>query len=300
MDRPEQKPKDIRQERDRSVYQFLLESLTDLDDGKTGNPNEYSIAKQWDQNRVFVRRVLRSVLHERYYPNEKLETVPTLILGKLVEILLAIESYQNKQPDRTDGTQTLKVLTYTDELQVIRKFTQLTPEEQQKLKLRAGSERQLLEQLDDIVADPVKGLDPKHCIAFFREALKIYESLKKIELKRDSPKSQVEFIRFNVEKLLEDYYKNAREDVRKKKLEEYIEKIQREIDRIEFQSGIKQVSNVLGEKVSDRLAPLFIYKLTCSLVENKVLTEQFSVFLDLLKLKKNPHYHLILIKMKIH
>lgn len=64
------------QERDKSVYLYLLTCLTDLEiSEKKGKkqPNEGSIAKQWGikNNRVFIQRVLRSTLPQYYDEAEK-------------------------------------------------------------------------------------------------------------------------------------------------------------------------------------------------------------------------------------
>ena len=83
------------QSRDRQVYRYLL-NLTDLGlDDKSTSPNESSIAKQWGvtENRIFIRRVLRSVLFDELYADkeDKPSPVPGLTLSKLVNILSALQ-----------------------------------------------------------------------------------------------------------------------------------------------------------------------------------------------------------------
>jgi hypothetical protein len=88
LDTENQRQSDEDRQRDAAVYLHLLNNLTDLDISEDSpKPNEYKIAKQWRQNRIFVRRVLRSVMGERYQEKEREERVPSLSLGKLVTIL---------------------------------------------------------------------------------------------------------------------------------------------------------------------------------------------------------------------
>ena len=163
------------QERDKLVYKFLLSCLTDLGRSEeTGRLNEYSIADQWGQNRIYIRRVLRSVFPEDYPEEERENTVPGLTLGKLVEILTAIEEYRQKQIEKywkkqkskTSETQIPSILTRSEKLTALRKFSQLLLEEQEKLNLSMSSEDFLLQQLIETITDPVKGLNAQNRVFF--------------------------------------------------------------------------------------------------------------------------------------
>jgi hypothetical protein len=119
-------------DRAESIYLYLLRCLTDMGMGETGEekrPNEYKISKQWGQNRIFVRRVLRSVIPENYLPHEEEKTIPKLTLGKLVEILLSIEEYRKKSPKNDDNM--TQALTREEKLMALRKFSQLSLKEQE-------------------------------------------------------------------------------------------------------------------------------------------------------------------------
>ncbi|MFM7441191.1 MAG: hypothetical protein ACKO2V_21775, partial [Snowella sp.] len=170
-------------ERAKSLYLYLLRCLTDMGIGESGEekrPNEYKISKQWGQNRIFVRRVLRSVMPEKYSPDEEEKTIPKLTLGKLVEILLSIEEYRQKLPKT--GEKMPQVLTREEKLMALRRFSQLSLEEQESLKLPTQSEELLLQKLIDEIADPVKGLNRQHILSFFRDARTLYNNLKQAEV----------------------------------------------------------------------------------------------------------------------
>jgi hypothetical protein len=117
-DREGQRGADV--DREKAVYEYLL-SLTDLGTaaGRRGQdkltkPNESSVAKQWGMERIFVRRVLRSVLHEKYYANEDETPVPGLTLGKLVKILSSLQSYWNGQRSAETHQRVPRILTYAE------------------------------------------------------------------------------------------------------------------------------------------------------------------------------------------
>ncbi len=118
------------QERDKSVYKYLLECLTDLglNPGEENpKPNESSIAKQWGQtnNRIFIRRVLRSVLPQYYEPNAQEQPVPGLTIGKLVEILAAIQDYWAKKRIQILEDEIPRILTRNEKLRAFRSNSKL-------------------------------------------------------------------------------------------------------------------------------------------------------------------------------
>jgi len=252
-------------ERAKSIYLYLLRCLTDMGIGETGEekrPNEYKISKQWGQNRIFVRRVLRSVMPERYLRDEEETTIPEqettipkLTLGKLVEILLSIEKYRQKSPKT--GKKMLQALTREEKLMALRKFSQLSLKEQQSLKLPTQSEELLLQKLMDEIVDPVKGLNRQHILSFFRDARTLYNNLKQAEViteyteMSNSPQLEQEkrteldrekiekLIRENVTIVLKNNTGREAEKIEASKIDELTRKIKREISRIQYQSGLR-------------------------------------------------------------
>lgn len=289
------------QERDKLVYKFLLSCLTDLVvSEKTGRPNEYGIAEQWGQkqNRIYIRRVLRSVLAENYPEEERENTVPGLTLGKLVEILTGIEAYRKKQKSKTPETQIPRILTRSEKLTALRKFSQLLLEEQEKLNLPMSSEDLLLQQLIETITDPVRGLEPGNRIFFYKNALKIYEDLKKVEIsakisnwqavQQDKSPRMTKLIETKIAQILEEYYQGINEEIKRKKLKELSEKVQREVNSIEYKSGTRQVKQVLERQDRDNISDAFIERLTVSILENDILIKEFPIHIDYFEIERLP------------
>ncbi|MDJ0736570.1 MAG: hypothetical protein QNJ47_21315 [Nostocaceae cyanobacterium] len=302
------------QERDKSVYRYLLECLTDLDikEIKEGNskPNESSIAKQWGQekNRIFIRRVLRSVLPEYYNEEEKesVKTVPGLTLGKLVEILDGIQKYwANKRLEisKDPGNKVPRILSRTDKIRAFRKFYQLSIEEKERLNIPIHPGETLLQELLDTVTDPVKGLKPEDIINFYKKAQNNYHYLKNLEFnnQRDLQNNSHRDIRQKiitpyVTAILEEHYQGLDSALKTQKTEDLVKKVYREISRIELQCGVKQVKSFLHQTTSAEtlledsqdFPGSFIEHLTRSIVENEILTDEFPINIKYFEIEKAP------------
>lgn len=303
-------------DRAESIYLYLLRCLTDMGMGETGEekrPNEYKISKQWGQNRIFVRRVLRSVIPENYLPHEEEKTIPKLTLGKLVEILLSIEEYRKKSPKNDDNM--TQALTREEKLMALRKFSQLSLKEQESLKLPTQSEELLLQKLMDEIADPVKGLNRQHILSFFRDARTLYKNLKQAEViteytkMSNSPQLEQEnrteldrekiekLIRENVTIILKNNTGGEAEKIEASKIDELTRKIKREISRIQYQSGLRQSEYVNSkyninqqnrESEKDYFYPLLVNKLTVSVIENESLNQDFPIYFKYFEIEKVP------------
>ncbi len=302
------------QERDKSVYKYLLDCLTDLEiKQEDSKPNESSIAKQWGQqeNRIFIRRVLRSVLPQYYDTQEKesdekkqSKTVPGLTLNKLVAILSAIQKYkeeQRKEVLKLSPNQVPQLLSRTDKLRAFRKFFQLSIEEKQSLRLPTDPGETLLQELFDTVTDPVKGLKPEDIIIFYKKVKKDYHALKKIEFNHDSEIKNIsqkdvyqKNIQFYVTNILQEHYQGLDPIVKQHKITDLVNKVCREISRIELQCGLKQVKSLLNEthnaensqKNSLYLPDSFVEHLTRSIVENEILTDELPINIKYFEIKK--------------
>lgn len=291
------------QERDKSVYKYLLECLTDLgiSEGKANiKPNESGIANQWGQkdNRIYIRRVLRSVLPEYYSEKERVSVVPGLTLGKLVEILTAIQKYwAEKRIKTTESLEVPRILTRNEKLRAFRKFNQLTPSEKEKLQLPTHPGETILQDLLASITDPIKGLKPEDTVPFYKEATNLFYNLfKKLELKNspDLNYSLTDVIKKNVEVLIEEHYQGINVDLKAQKVKELVNKVWREISRIELQSGLRQYKSLLRDEIptdakhsNNSLLPhAFIEHLTRSLVENEILTDEFPIYLKHLEIEK--------------
>jgi hypothetical protein len=311
------------QERDKAVYQYLL-TLTDLgvaegDDSKS-KPNESYVAKQWglEENRIFVRRVLRSVLREKYYREEQPSTVPGLTLGKLVKILSSIEKYLSIQKLETAEGQVPRTLTRAEKWRALRTFYQLFPEERDELGLPMHPGEVFLQRLLEEVTDPIKGLSREDIIDLYQTFLRHYRSDPRLdsnhpgirstrirtrqELLEDYNTSQKRTLKERertildtIKSLIDENFVGLDEQLKTAKINDFYDKVQREIDRIEFQSGRKQVKPLLGKDIFqpsvNYLTLEFIERLTRSVVENEILTDEFPVsirFFEIQKMKPLP------------
>ncbi|WP_262382451.1 hypothetical protein [Microcystis aeruginosa] len=181
LDTENQRQSDEDRQRDAAVYLHLLNNLTDLDISEDSpKPNEYKIAKQWRQNRIFVRRVLRSVMGERYQEKEREERVPSLSLGKLVTILSSLEAYWQGESAKNKDSLAQKMInkfTQQEKERVLKKYAQLSLDERDKLKLLVHPEAGLLEQLKEIITDEIQQ-DSLDVVSFYKQAINLYSSQK--------------------------------------------------------------------------------------------------------------------------
>lgn len=286
-------------ERDKCVYDYLLRCLTDLGINEGRNkPNESSIANQWGQknNRIFIRRVLRSVLTE-HYKHEKEEAVPGLTLGKLVEILAGIEDYWMEKASQSPCQQVPRILTRVEKLKALCKFSQLSLQEQEKLKLTVRSGEVLMQHLVDKVTDPMQGLDHDELSLFYKAAFNLYQSFcnnsksNKLELEKESLEN---FIAQTVEDILQDYLAVFLEEKQKQEtIKNFTDKVLREINCIEFQCGLQKVKSLLEEELdsychsgSETINRSFVRKLTRSVVENEILTDEFPLYIKHITVEK--------------
>ncbi|NEO33599.1 MAG: HypX (modular protein) [Symploca sp. SIO3C6] len=294
------------QNRDKSVYKYLLHCFTDLgiseDEGKK-KPNESSIANQWGQqtNRIFIRRVLRSVLPEYYDEEEKssVQTVPGLTLGKLVEIIVSIQDYWIQQGRDTKNERGSHILTRKDKLRILRKFSQLSLEEKNKLDLNTSFQatEMLLQLLLEIVTDKNNGFNDEDIIVFYKNAISDYQSLRRAKINNSQKlptDSTEDFIKQHLALLLEDYAIGLDPDRKQEKIDELFRKVKKQISRIDFQSGIRQIKSFLPEKTFTNDSPdaqysfsrTLIEHLINSVVENSILTDEFPVYLKHFEIKK--------------
>ncbi|MBE9118408.1 HypX (modular protein) [Lusitaniella coriacea LEGE 07157] len=290
------------QERDKAVYLYLLKNLTDLGSaaGTKEKFNESSIAKQWglEGNRILIRRMLRSVFPERY-PGEKEPTVPGLTLGKLVSILSSLQRYWSERTIETSSLGIPRILTRSEKLRAFQEFSQLSPEERDELELPVHGGEVLLQQLLEKATDPVNGLKREDVIRLYKTFLS-YPSAIDTRTPRSTEsleKWREKQIKKTIQKLLSPRLQGLDITLQKTKIEELTNKVKREISRIEFQAGLKQVQSFLGKNPdinyqaysASYLTIDFIRHLTGSIVENKLLRDRFPIYIKNIVIeKKNP------------
>lgn len=294
------------QTRDKAVYQYLL-SLTNLEVStskqgrshkKLSQPNESSIAKQWGMERIFVRRVLRSVLRDQYYPDENEQPVPGLTLGKLVKILTALQTYWDEQRATTPDRKVPRILTRAEKLRALQKFFQLSRTEREALNLPIHPADVLFQRLLEDATDPIKGISFEEAVQLYKAFLRrtalanhLTQLTESTHLDRQSIRSLIEA---TIDSLIQQYFNGLDGKRKSAKVAELVEKVEREISRIEFQAGIKQAEALLTkqlhskrhEKYTDYLTPHFIQRLTRSVIENEILTDEFPIYFKYFEIEK--------------
>lgn len=245
LDTENQRQSDEDRKRDAAVYLHLLNNLTDLDISEDSpKPNEYKIAKQWGQNRLFVRRMLRSVMGERYQEKEREERVPSLSLGKLVTILSSLEAYWQGESAKNKDSLAQKMInkfTQQEKERVLKKYAQLSLDERDKLKLLVHPEAGLLEQLKEIITDEIQP-DSLDVVSFYKQAINLYSSQKQQHsyLKSLDPNDNqnldeslklVNQITEYIQPRLKKYYQHLSTDSEQEIIKDLVDKILREVSR---------------------------------------------------------------------
>ena len=293
-------------QRDAAVYLHLLNNLTDLDISEDNpKPNEYKIAKQWGQNRIFVRRVLRSVMGERYQEKEREERIPSLSLGKLVTILTSLEAYWQGESAKNKDSLAQKMInkfTQQEKERVLKKYAQLSLDERKKLGLLVHPEAGLLEQLKEIITDEIQQ-DSLDVVSFYKQAINLYSSQKQQHsyLKSLDPNDNqnldeslgnqiIEYIQPRLKK----YYQHLSTGSEQEIIKDLVDKILREVSRTEFQAGLRQIKTVVEQcpdfvknnLTSDSISNLFLESLSNSIIKNNLLGDKFPVYIDYLEIEK--------------
>ncbi len=308
LDTENQRQSDEDRKRDAAVYLHLLNNLTDLDISEDNpKPNEYKIAKQWGQNRIFVRRVLRSVMGERYQEKEREERIPSLSLGKLVTILTSLEAYWQGESAKNKDSLAQKMInkfTQQEKERVLKKYAQLSLDERKKLGLLVHPEAGLLEQLKEIITDEIQQ-DSLDVVSFYKQAINLYSSqkqqhsyLKSLDandhLDIDEYFKLVNQITEYIQPRLKKYYQHLSTNSEQEIIKDLVDKILREVSRTEFQAGLRQVKTVIEQCpafvkdnfTSDSISNLFLESLSNSIIKNNLLGDKFPVYIDYLEIEK--------------
>ncbi|MEO1254724.1 MAG: hypothetical protein AAFY41_07555 [Bacteroidota bacterium] len=288
------------QARDYAVYRYVL-SLTDL--GLTGKaiiPNETGIAKQWGTDRIFIRRVLRSVLYEEYYQQKKevQSPVPGLTLAKLVGILSALEAYQREQQSLNSEGRVTSTITRSEKLKALRLFGRLSLGERQLLELPTHQGRALLDQLVDDAINLSPGFtadDVNRLYTFFLQNTGKDSDQRLSDALKDSDReTQRELIHAMVADYTGQYFSGLTKSDKEDRDCRLLEKVQRELERINLQSGIQQANVFLKRdddpfntaRLRNYLTIEFIQQLVRSVVDNELLTDEFPVYLKYFEIER--------------
>ena len=282
------------QNRDRRVYRYLLTlSGLPLTNKVPQMPNETRLAEQWGfaANRIFVRRVLRSVLYEQFYRDKEDEQppVPGLTLSKLVGVLEALQDYQEREQVLDEDLRASHIITPEEKLKALGLFFQLSADERKRLSLQLPKGNVLLNQIIEKAADPSGPYSKENVHRLYRFFLQ--------QLGEQSSKSFADALRDADEVTPQDFIKKvvaAYVDRRLAGLEAHdkvevekqlVDKVEREINRIELQSGLDQIKqyrsrdDIQGHEQYEYFTADFIRRLIHSVVDNELITDEFPVHL---------------------
>ena len=282
------------QDRDRQVYRYLLTlSGLPMTNKAPQMPNETRLAEQWGfaSNRIFVRRVLRSVLYEQFYGNkgDKQPPVPGLTLSKLVGILEALQNYQKREQVLDKDSKASHIITPEEKLKALSLFFQLSASERKRLSLQLGEGNVLLNQIVEKAADPSRPYSKENVHHLYRLFLQ--------QSGEQSSKSFADALRDADEVTPQDFIKKVVAEYVGRRLDgleahdkievekQLLDKVEREINRIELQSGRDQVKQCRsrddsqGYEQFEYFTADFIRRLIQSVVDNVLITDQFPVYL---------------------
>jgi hypothetical protein len=299
------------QESDRLIrlYNFLL-TLIEL--SQPGSPKEKNISfieRQWglsDPNQGpwdlardrFVEKVIRAVEQS----GKPTSSPPTLSLSDLVKILESIDKDRNKHHESSSGlkirsTKPPSLLTRAEKLKALRLFSELSTTERETLRLSIHPSEALLQRLTEEALAPTRAfsreainrlyhhfLDESSNFGNGTNRLNVLDEGSVTDIYEDSLHS--ELIRSEIGVVL----KEAFGDTSSFSIDEYVEKVERELSRIRFQSGVQQVSNRASLEHTfprgDYVTPSFVRRLARSVVENEILTAEFPVFIKYIEIEK--------------
>ena len=282
------------QDRDRQVYRYLLTlSGLSLTSKVPQMPNETRLAEQWGfaANRIFVRRVLRSVLYEQFYSDKEDEQppVPGLTLSKLVGILEALQDYQKREQVLDDDLRASHIITPEEKLKALGLFFQLSADERKRLSLQLPKGNALLNQIIEKAADPLGPYSKENVHRLYRSFLQ--------QLGEQSSKSFADALRDADEATPQDFIKKVVAEYVDRRLagleardkdeveKQLVDKVEREINRIELQSGLDQIKqyrsrdDIQGHEQYEYFTADFIRRLIHSVVDNELITDEFPVHL---------------------
>ncbi|NJM99185.1 MAG: hypothetical protein HC800_20435 [Phormidesmis sp. RL_2_1] len=296
------------QNRDCKVYRYLL-AKSDLSmSGKSLTPNETSLAKQWgvSDNRIFIRRVLRSVLYDEFSAyrekSKQPPPVPGLTLSRLVSILSALQDYQQEQQSLTDAPPGSQIITRSEKLRALQLFFELSPDERSHLDLPMHPGEDLLNQILEKATDRTIHYTKESSRLLYRYFLRQLgegSSRSLAETLEASEDTRQDFISREIAQYIKPYLKGLSIQEKNEHNADFTKRVEREIDRIALQAGLEQANNFPQpvdttseeDRVLRYLPTDFVKRLIHSVIDNELITDEFPIYIkyfDIERIKPLP------------
>ena len=215
-------------------------------------------------------------------------------VAELVSILAGLRNNRLNQYlyDANVPQQPERLITTEHIYLALQKLITLTPQEKEALKLPLDNSEVLLQQALLNMALYQKPWTEEHLLTVYRTSTSLNQSSGYDTFRSDSVDGDID--RF-IEKSVEIYerehlgYEQFGENSPTRMLK-IVEKVKREVDRILLKAGTTQL-NLKGIDSRDEyrkryLTPSFINRLTQSVIENELLTEELPVFIDTITVER--------------
>jgi hypothetical protein len=296
------------QERDKKIYEYLLTLI----DNDSENYNESRIAAQWgmSDNRMFVRRVIRSISTEVNSENDLI--IPGITLNKLISILKSIDQYRQKKNKYVLDGKFPKVLTRSEKLKALHLYGKISFEERKDFLPEELDSQLLLEKLVEDITDPYKGLDSKK----INDVCKYISECVSFESEDDDFPIQYNVANIILDSIQEnafEYLQHLKQDFRDALTRKIFLQVKNATQNIEYQNGSYEFRNFLDQEVMElrgnissrdiqelaldfekqkqeievRFSPKkFLQRLTKSIIENQILTEEFPVHMKHIEIQE--------------
>jgi hypothetical protein len=304
---------DADQQRQKIVYKYLF-SFTDLGIGADASistlidlgyleidrqgkklPNESLIARQWNVDglpgidRVYVRRVLRRIYEETLYDKSK-ESWPGLSMAKLTIILSSLERYWQNPPENKHKVIPPKV-THLVKIEAIRMFSELSLGERKILNLATPSGEGLIVNLYTDVLNPSYKFGYEELTDIYQQ----YLTGKTISKYRNYATENIGNNNVTITDIINSHICDLTgvelSRVNEEPQKGLRERILREINRLEFQSGVEQLRSISHLYDDDRQKKalskkMFIQHLTKCILENGKITDELPISIKFFTLEK--------------
>lgn len=299
------------QERNKKIYEYLLK-LVDIDI-TSEKKRDSQLVKQWgmSNNRVFVSRVIQAI-----YPKVDSKSdinLPGITLNKLVQILRGIDRYRKKSSNYKTDSKFPKILTRAEKLKALRLYANILEDERVDLGFEKyeNHQLQLLHKIIEDITDPNNGLSLEKINEICRYISSCLDS--EVILYNSDNYEIDKVIRDNVKKIGKAYFDSCDSKLSDLLEEKIVNKIKNSIQDIEIQNGAYQFRRFLEQdiheirhdditenskrKIKDldkqkkgielRFNPeKFIKRLTKSVFENHILTEDFPVYIKQIEIQE--------------